>query len=105
LNPWEARILEVSVKLTSHAKERMQDRFKPPLTLNDITEAMVKGDVYSINGRHYIKYKNICLVLASRLTSESDFHIVTILDLKRNKLGKKCFIKTEKTAFKRVRFV
>jgi hypothetical protein len=97
--------LEVSVKLTSHAKERMQDRFKPALTLNDIAEAVVKGKVYFLNGRHYIKYKNICLVLASRLTSESDLHLVTVLDLNRSKLGKKCFIKTERSAFKRVRFI
>jgi hypothetical protein len=97
--------LEVSVKLTSHAKERMQDRFKPPLTLNDIKEAMVKGEVYSINGRHYIKHKNICLVLASRLASESDLHLVTVLNLNRNKLAKTRFIKVEKSAFKRVRFV
>lgn len=97
--------MEVSVKLTSHAKEKMQERFKPPLTLNDIAEALAKGKFYSANGRHYIKYRNICLVLTSRLASESDFHLVTVLNLKRNKLGKRCFIKTEKPPFKNVRFI
>jgi hypothetical protein len=97
--------LEVSVKLSSHAKERMQDRFKPALTLNDIAEVLVKGKVYSLNGIHYIKYKKICLVLASRLASESDLHLVTVLDLNQKKIGKKCFTKTEKSTFKRVRFV
>ena len=97
--------MEVSVKLTSHAKERMQKRFKPALTLNDIAEALVKGKVYSLNGRHYIKYKNICLILASRLTSESNLQLVTVLDLNQNKLGKKRFTKTGKLTFKKVRFI
>lgn len=44
--------MEVSVKLTSHAKERMETRFKPALTVKDIANAVVKGKIYSLNGRH-----------------------------------------------------
>lgn len=97
--------MEVSVKLTSHAKERMETRFKPALTVKDIVNAVVKGKIYSLNGRHYVKYKNICLVLASRLASESDLHLVTVLNLNRNKFAEKCFIKPERLPFKRVRIV
>jgi len=80
---------EVTVKLTSHAKERMSKQFNPPLEKKDIAEALQKGKLYSSHGGYYLEHQNIGLFLKSRLNSSFDFYITTVLNLERNEFRAK----------------
>lgn len=80
---------EITVKLTSHAKERMSRRFNPPLEKKDIAEALQRGKVYPLHGGYYLEHKNVGLVLRSRLNSSFNFYIPTVLNLGRNRLRTK----------------
>jgi len=94
--------LEVTVKLTRHAKQRMKDRFNHhPLTKKDIAEALRKGRICRIPGGFYVKHGDVGLILKSRLTAEADFHVTTVLNLK-NARRRKTLTPFRKTPYKKV---
>jgi len=93
---------EVTVKLTCHAKERMSNRFNPPLVRKDIVEALQRGKMYPLRGGYYLEHRNIGLILKSRLNSSFDFYITTVLNLERNGFRKFDAPEPRKRPFKRV---
>jgi hypothetical protein len=79
------KVEEVTVKLTAHAEKRMREQFKPPLTKDDIAEALREGMMCQVFGGLYVKHGNVGLILKSRLTAEANFHVTTVLNLENEK--------------------
>jgi hypothetical protein len=77
--------LEVTVKLTAHARKRMEQRFKAP---PDIAEVLRNGKMCQVFGGFYIEHGNVGLILKSRLTSEADYYVATVFNLEREKPAK-----------------
>lgn len=92
--------MEATVKLTEHAKQRMRDRFSPPLKLEDVAEVLRKGKASFFGGGCYVKYGNIGLILKSSLNTKYDYYVITVLDLKRNRFYKPALSPPGKSPFK-----
>jgi hypothetical protein len=93
--------VEVRVKLSPHARKRMEQRFKPPLTEKDIAEALRRGKMCQVFGGFYVKHGNVGLILKSRLTLEADYCVTTVFNLERVKQAK-TLRPLQKTPYKKV---
>lgn len=94
--------MEVTVKLTGHAKRRMKDRFSPPLRLEDVAEALRQGKMFLFDGGCYFKHQNVGLILRSRLNAKCNFYVITVLNLKRNSFRKPILSPPNRSPFESV---